>query len=191
MAEGCGFRSFIAIPLTSAAQQQITQLQQRLKPLLAEVKFSRPENLHLTLCFLGEQTQEQLAEIGQTMLSIGRMKKDFNVELKGLGFFPQRQPPRVLWLGVEPEQQLISLRETLVNHLGNLAVAADKRTYRPHLTLGRFARAAQDPQSLCPFLSQSCGSLKIDRMVLYTSELAAQGAIHRPLTVAPLKAAEL
>lgn len=184
-------RSFIAIPLQNQQQQQIAQLQQQLRPLLPEAKFGKAENLHLTLHFLGEQPQELLAEIGRTMLSIGEKKKNFNVTLKCLGFFPNRCQPRILWLGIEPPDRLLQLYQQLGRQLRRLEVKADNRAYQPHLTLARFRRPPQNIELLCPFLTHSCGRLNIDRMVLYTSRLTAQGAVHMPLVTAPLSLKDL
>ena len=181
-------RSFIAIPLPAPLIQEIAALQKQLRTLVPELKTPRAETLHLTLHFLGDQPQELLAKIGQDMLSIGRKKKNFNVTLEGLGFFPNRKRPRIFWLGLQPDHELVELYQQLALRLDGLGVAVEQRRYRPHLTIGRFRRAPKTTEPLCPFLSHSFGSLKIDRMVLYTSRLTAQGAIHTPLVEAPLGA---
>jgi 2'-5' RNA ligase len=181
-------RSFIAIPLPSVVQQQVSVLQQQLRPLFPELKNVKTENLHLTLHFLGDQSEELLAEIGQTMLSIGQKKKIFNVELKGLGCFPNLRRPRVLWLGVEPQTELIDIYQHLAAELSKLGLTIDKQPYRPHLTIGRFKQPPKQTGKLCPFLSQSCGNITINKMILFSSKLTSQGAIHMPLTTAGLSA---
>ena len=178
-------RSFIAIPLPTPLTQQIAALQQQLRQKAPQLKTPRPENLHLTLHFLGDQTQELLAEVGQIMLSIGQKKKSFNVSLAGLGFFPNRRRPRVLWLGVEPAGGLSDLYQQLAVELAELKIPTETRRYQPHLTIGRFRQTPHSTEPLCPFLSHNCGSMKINRMVLYSSELTAKGAVHTPLTTAP------
>lgn len=181
-------RTFIAIPLPAIQQQRIADLQQQLRQLIPELKTPRPENLHLTLHFLGHLPQQLLAEISESMLSIGRKKKNFNVALRGLGLFPQRRHPRILWLGLEPEIELIDLYRQLAVELDKLGLQTEQRNYRPHLTIGRFKPPAQHTDALCPFLTHSCGSLQIDKMILFSSQLTKQGAIHSPLTTAPLAA---
>lgn len=183
-------RSFIAIPLSVQQKQRIATLQQQLQQLLPGLKIPKPETLHLTLLFLGEQTREQLAKVGRTMLSIGRKKKNFNVELQGLDFFPARQRPRILWLGLKPRAELIDLHRQLAVELDKQGLATEQRPYRPHLTVARFMRATEYNNQLCPFLTHSCGSLKIDRMILFSSKLTSRGAIHTPLTTVRLSATE-
>jgi 2'-5' RNA ligase len=180
-------RAFIAIPLPAALQQQLAILQRQLRQLIPELKTPQAENLHLTLHFLGTQPQQLLAKIGRDMLSIGQKKKIFNVTLKRLGFFPQRRRPRILWLGIEPQAELVELYQQLAADLEKQGLQPEQRKYRPHLTIGRFRQKVATTEPLCPFLSQQYGSMKIDRMVLYTSELKPQGAIHTPLVTAPFQ----
>ena len=183
-------RSFIAIPLPPSLQQQIGKLQQQLRRQLPELKTPRIENLHLTLHFLGDQPHQLLAEIGQLMLSIGEKKKNFNVTLKGLGCFPDMKRPRILWLGVDPPTELFDLYQQSARLLTRVGLCPAQRRYHPHLTIGRFRSKPVTTENLCPFLSHRCGSLKIDRMVLYTSHLTAQGAVHEPLATAMLTGSE-
>ncbi len=174
-------RAFLAIPLPEELQQSIFRLQKRLKGAIPELKPAAIHNLHLTLHFLGDRTQEQLAEIARIMVSTGEKKKSFNVLVKNLGCFPQQRKPRVLWLGVEPPEPLIALQAELAAELEQRGLLDDRRPYRPHLTIGRFKQIPRDPDALCPFLSQGCGSFKVDQLVLYRSRLTPSGAVHTPL----------
>ena len=183
-------RSFIAIPLPETLHQQIACLQQSLCQSIPELKPVKRENLHLTLHFLGEQTQDQLAKIASSMLSIGRKKKYFNASVEGLGFFPNQRHPRILWLGIQPERELIDLYDRLSGELIPLGLNLDMRAYRPHLTIGRFKRPPRQTATLCPFLSHSCGSLTIDKMILFSSRLTARGAVHTPLQTVVLRGPE-
>lgn len=183
-------RSFIAIPLPNNLQQQIAWLQQRLCQSVPELKPVKLENLHLTLHFLGEQTQDQLAKIASSMLSIGRKKKNFNASVEGLGFFPNQRRARILWLGIQPESELIELYDRLSEELKPLGLNLDMRPFRPHLTIGRFKRPPRQTATLCPFLSHSCGSLTIDKMILFSSKLTTGGAVHTPLQTVALRGPE-
>ncbi|MBE9486079.1 MAG: RNA 2',3'-cyclic phosphodiesterase [Chloroflexi bacterium] len=177
-------RSFIAIPLPEQLRQELAVLSQQLSSRVPELKPANMENLHLTLNFLGDQPAQLLAKIGQSMLSIGRNKRIFNVTLEGLGVFPHRRRPRVLWIGLEPQRELIQLSRQLAKELELLGAQIDVRPYHPHLTIGRFKQQPKQLKLLCPFLSHSCGTLKVDRMILFSSELTPRGAIHTPLTTA-------
>ena len=182
-------RSFIAIPLPTPVREKIASLQQRLQQALPELRPVPPHNLHLTLHFLGDRTHEQLADIGALMLSIGEKKKIFNVSLETLGVFPQRRQPRVLWLGVVPPDPVIDLHKSLTRGFLKREMPVETRPYRPHLTIGRFKAAPRNRDFLRPFMSQRCGSLTVDRLVLYRSRLTAKGAVHTPLQEVELGAA--
>lgn len=182
-------RAFIAIPLQKETQRQISKLQQRLGKALPELKSVPTENLHLTLHFLGEQHHDQLAKIASSMLSIGQKQKVFNVTLAGLGFFPHRRRPKILWLAAQPETELLNLYSQLAEKLKVLGIEPDPRRYHPHLTIGRCKHSPEHLDSLRPFLSHSCGSLTIDRMILFSSRLTAERAVHTPLQTVMLSTA--
>lgn len=185
---GSLLRSFIAIPLPEAQQRNVATLQQQLRQMAPELTATRPESLHLTLHFLADQPKELLAKVGRSMLSIGEKKKDFNVTLKGLDCFPNRRRPRILWLGLEPQNELIELHRQLATMLQKFGLPSETRPFRPHLTIGRFKSPPKNIDWLCPFLTHSCGSFTIDTMILFRSELSNRGALHTPLTTAPLGA---
>ncbi|HEY5673644.1 MAG TPA: RNA 2',3'-cyclic phosphodiesterase [Malonomonas sp.] len=180
-------RSFIAITLKKELKLQISNLQQQLVHAAPELKPVKAENLHLTLHFLGGQTQDQLAKIASAMLSIGQKKKNFNATVKGVGFFPNQRRPTIVWLGIHPQSGLTELHGCLSEELKQIGIAPDPRPYRPHLTIGRFKRPPEKPAALCPFLSHECGSLSIDQLTLFSSRLTAGGAIHTPLQTVPLR----
>jgi len=183
-------RSFIAIPLPERIKKQLGALQQNLCQAVPELKPVKPENLHLTLHFLGEQTQDQLAKIASSMLSIGQKKKNFNATLEGLGFFPYQRRAKVIWLGIHPHGDLIDLHDRLAEELKQLGLAPDPRPYRPHLTIGRFKCQPRQTAAMCPYLSHGCGSFTIDKMTLFRSQLTAGGAIHSPLKTVDLLGTE-
>jgi len=183
-------RSFIAIPLESEQKQRLAQLQRQLREEFPALKPAAPDNLHLTLQFLGERTQDELAEIGQIMLSVAKKKNYFNVKLEGLGAFPNPRRPRVLWIGLTPPNKLIELNTFLSDKLAQHGILPERQPFRPHLTLGRFKDHQAKAISLCPFLTQECGTMRIDSMVLYGSHLTAKGAIHTPLATVELATTE-
>ena len=179
-------RSFIAIPLQPELLERVAQLQRQLLAACPELKPAQLENLHLTLRFLGDRTQDELAQIGRIMLSVAEKKNIFNVTLEGVGVFPHPRRPRILWLGLTPQDDLLELHSQLSDTLAQAGIAPDPKPFRPHLTLGRFKARRPQAISLRPFLSHCCGSMSIDRLILFRSRLTAQGAIHTPLETAQL-----
>jgi len=181
-------RSFIAIPLEPALKNRLAQLQQQLRAEYPGLKTVTPDNLHLTLHFLGERSQDELAEFGRIMLSVGRKKKSFNVTLEGLGVFPNPRRPRVVWIGLTPPDEVIELYTLLSKELALAGLLPEQKPFRPHLTLGRFKDPRRQAVSLCSILTHDCGSMRVDSMVLFRSRLTAKGAIHTPLVTAELAA---
>lgn len=180
-------RSFIAIPIPETICKQVATLQQDLRLEIPELRTGAPHNLHLTLKFLGDQSEEQLAKIGRFMLSIADSETRFSVHLKGLGTFPGRKRPRVLWVGIHPPEPLMNLQKKLSTGLVELGCPEESTPYRPHLTLGRFRQPPADTTTLFNRQDIDFGPLPVESIVLYSSRLTSQGAVHQPLTVAKLK----
>lgn len=180
-------RSFIAIPLAEALCDKIALLQKKLRLETPELRTVAPHNLHLTLNFLGDQSEEQLAKIGQFMLSVVSSQAPFLLNLQGLGSFPEGKRPRVVWLGLQPVEQLVSLQKKLSTGLVELGCPEEKAPYRPHLTLGRFRQPPADNKTLQYQQGIDFDPLQVDSIILYSSRLTPQGAVHQPLTVAGFK----
>lgn len=174
-------RSFLAISLPAELQQRVFSLQQKLKQELPQLRLSPVENLHLSLQFLGDQPQELLDKIGDLMLSIGVSTPPFSVEMKKLGSFPDGRRARIIWLGVEPVAPLLSLQAELADGLCDLGLPRETRSAQPHLTLGRLLRPPVDTRILKRFTESNCGWLEVTSMVLFSSRLTSQGAVHQRL----------
>jgi 2'-5' RNA ligase len=174
-------RTFIAIPLSDTIRRTIAQVQRELAEPLPDIRWVRPETIHLTLAFLGDISQESLDKIGNSMLSIGRSFAPFEVRIGNLGAFPSRSRPRVIWIGVERCAPLMGLQAALAGTLADLGLPGEDRPYTPHLTLGRSRRL--DPAAgriLETRADLPIGSLTVDRMVLFESRLQPGGAVHLP-----------
>ena len=182
-----GIRIFLAVPLPSALQKDIAALQRDLRDRLPPVRWAHPGNLHLTLHFFGEISQEYLEKLKVSMLSVKGCQPPFSVEVKGLGAFPSPRRPRVIWLGLEPEDQLVQLHRHCMNILRADGLVAAPGPYSPHLTIGRLRQQKTDLTDLCRAVVRSpIGRLPVDRLVLYESRLRPDGALHLPLLTVTL-----
>lgn len=180
-------RAFLAIPLTRPLQESISVLQSELRHGIPEARWTHAENLHLTLHFFGDIDQETLEKIKVSVLSVKRCHRPFLVELKGLGAFPDPRRPRVIWLGLEPREQLNQLHRVTRSLLRQVGVATESRPFAPHLTIGRLRQRRPDLTKLFSTIGPcSIGQLKIDRVVLYESRLHPGGAEHLPLLTVKL-----
>lgn len=183
-------RAFLAIPLPRQVQDSIKSVQRSLHVRIPDVRWTTTENLHLTLHFFGEVEQETLEKIKVSVLSVRGCKRPFPVEVKGLGTFPNRHRPRILWLGLEPKDQLGQLYEICRKNLQQAGVATESRPYTPHLTIGRLRERKGSLTGLTGGNSsigcERIGRFCVDRLVLFESRLQPGGAEHIPLLTVPL-----
>ncbi len=175
-------RTFLAIPLPQQLKEAISAIQSHIQAQITGVRWIRSENLHLTLHFFGETKQEDLEKIRVSVLSVKRHQRPFMVEVKGLGAFPNLHRPRILWLDLEPKDQLKRLHRDCRKCLRREGIATESRPYSPHLTIGRLRQRKADLTNLFNSVGQTpIGQLPVDRLVLFESRLHPDGAEHIPL----------
>jgi RNA 2',3'-cyclic 3'-phosphodiesterase len=178
-----GPRLFVAVELAAgtiaAAGRMIEQLQERVarQAPAARVRWVDPERLHVTLQFMGEVPQT-VAERIRVALEPPLPMVPFDVVFSGIGVFPARGAPRVVWAGVgHGGDGLRAVNAAVVARLGGVGLAAEGRPFAPHLTLGRVRR----PQGLraaplCEGLSGvELGSERVEAITLMESRLSPRG----------------
>jgi RNA 2',3'-cyclic 3'-phosphodiesterase len=174
-------RLFVAIPLPADLKAKLAGLRTELDG----ARWTPSQNMHLTLRFLGE-TQEAAAEDLARALPLIAFEA-FQVEISGVGTFPNAREPRVLYARVVPNPFLTSLQQQVQRVTESLGFEPEGRPYRPHITLARLRRP--DPRKV----RSSIRSLHVDTAFvvsvvgLFQSELAAAGARHRLLISAPAR----
>lgn len=137
-----------------------------------------PMQLHLTLCFIGAVDGALFHDISQALGEV--VFKPFSMQLDGLGFFPPRGKPRVLWVGVQKNEELQRLHQKIYNRLTRIGVELEKRKFSAHITIarlrntpaGKVARYLEANSFFCsePFM--------VENFSLYSSVLRQQGAVH-------------
>lgn len=131
-------RTFIAAHLSDKVREQIFAFQSDLKRWNADVKWVRPESMHITLKFLGDIFPDQIESITGIMHDVAKLENPFTIHIQGVGCFPNEKRPRVLWLGIQSEtDSLVDLANGLNIKLEALGFEPEKRSFKPHLTLGR------------------------------------------------------
>src|SRR5262245_46008068 len=131
-------RAFVAVLLDGTTRAAVAEEIERLRPLSKAVAWVPVENLHLTLKFLGEQTDARLAEATLAIDEAAATVRRFNLELLGVGGFPGMERPRILWVGMaEGALFLRTLQARVETILGQRAFSPDARPWHPHLTIGR------------------------------------------------------
>ena len=168
-------RLFIALPLPEAVRQRLTLLCTG----LPGAKWVGPENLHLTVRFLGELDRGQAADLDGALSAL-RMP-GFDFELAGVGHYGNGRKVRVLWAGVAPNPALLRLHHKIETAVMDIGLASDKHKFKPHVTLARFNSnpGAKLPDYLAHHALFKAGPIAAEHFTLYSSFLSASGAIHQ------------
>lgn len=138
-------RLFIAVNISSETRNKISRIQSVLKKKYVGVKWTPPENLHLTLKFLGEVDDSGKDLISEKLRQAVVGLKKFGIDFEKIGVFPNETGPRVLWLGIgEGKTGLENLAKKIESLSAETAVACfekEKKPFSAHLTLGRFKKS--------------------------------------------------
>ena len=182
---------FVALDLDDDARRAIAALQQRIAKTLGadrSMKTVDPAHMHLTLAFLGEIADCDVPAIVDT-LSTNIDLRRFAAVFQGLGVFPPRGAPRVLWLGVgDGSAEIVEVQRVVARRLEELGIALEPRPFHPHLTLARWrtSRPADRPRVLSADPRCAVARVKVDHVTLYQSRLSPAGPAYIALTRANL-----
>lgn len=135
--ESLGMRAFIALNLPKKERQRIHRAARTLRDEELPVRWVDPDNMHITLKFLGDVRGDRVAAIEETVARVAESTAPFSLVLTGFGAFPTIRRPRVLWLGVDATPELRCFKQDLEWALADCGFEAETRAFHPHLTLGR------------------------------------------------------
>ncbi|MBR5097740.1 MAG: RNA 2',3'-cyclic phosphodiesterase [Spirochaetales bacterium] len=128
-------RAFVAVPIPEAASKELDRYLNSLKNM-TDLRWVTAAQFHITLRFLGEQTQEIIEHVRDALSHV--RFSPFEIELSYTGAFPNMRCPRVLWLsGNQGKRELIALAETVNKSMDAIGLPHEKRAFKPHLTLAR------------------------------------------------------
>ena len=180
-----GKRLFMAVDIDRPTREQIGRISLSLRQAIGDAKASwvRPDRMHLTLHFFGN-ADAALEARARAVLAQVNTESAFDVAFNGLGFFPERGTPRVLWLGVGAGvAQLRRLQHALA--IGDGDRGAQRRedsSFTPHLTLARWRdRVPREKITEIGHFPASAGPSLIDRVTLYESRLSPAGPTYLSL----------
>jgi 2'-5' RNA ligase len=178
-------RAFIAIEMPDAVVAALGGLQRELQSRRLKVRWVRPENIHLTLKFLGDIKPADIEAIDGAMADTVSGHSPFALTMNGIGFFPNVKRPRVMWVGLGGGiRHLFDLQAGLADRLCDSGFPREKRPFKAHLTLGRIRQATRPDQFkrvLQQYADWGDQQFSVDRIVLFRSELKPAGAVYSPL----------
>lgn len=178
-------RAFVAIPLPEGVKLFLRELVAQLKGYGGNVKWTRPESIHLTLKFLGNVERKRLPELEREIGSALRPQPAMSLSLAGMGAFPGLHRPRVIWVGMDdPQEGLRPAVADLEHALERLGFEREKRQYNPHLTVGRVKSGRLSPDllnAIRQMIDLSGPTFDADHAVLFQSILKPSGAEYHQL----------
>jgi 2'-5' RNA ligase len=167
-------RLFVAIRLDEDTVKHLKGLQAVIMKLTARVSYVK--EFHLTLKFLGE-----VSDPDKVMQALDRVRfKPFEFSLSGIGFFPDKRMPRVIWVGIEPKRDVLLLQQQIDKHLAEAGFAKDHK-FHPHITLGRVKHAEKDAFASIADTAVQSLQTKVASFSLIKSDLKPEGPAYTVL----------
>lgn len=168
-------RLFVAVPMPEEVSAEL----ERLAIGLPGIRWTDPEQYHLTLRFIGDVEHSLFYEIGEALAGIAH--PPFELTLQGLGTFPPRGEPHTLWVGVAESEPLQVLRRKVERTLREVGVENERRNFQPHVTLGRIREPLPEARFGSWLARRSLfrtAPFPVSAFDLYSSLLRPEGAEH-------------
>lgn len=172
-------RIFLGIPVSGEIKEKVKEIQEELPK--DGLKLVNPENLHLTLKFIGWVREDKLEKIKEILRDLN-FEKRFKVKVRKIGAFPSENSIRVIWFGLEDSKKIFSLHKLIDSSLSKLS--PEEKRFSAHITLAR-AKLIDDKEKLKKFLEKfkdiELGEMTIDKVILYQSVLRREGPEYKVL----------
>lgn len=183
-------RAFVAIKLSDELMVKLKEVRDSLASSQKDVSWVRPGSIHLTLKFLGDIETEQVDTVAAALSGASAGVKAFTLKAEGVGGFPNLKSPRVIWVGIRENPELIRLQKNIDERLFESGFEKDDRPFHPHLTLARVKTPGAGLE-LGKRVEESKVDIdvdfKADYFVLFRSVLSPKGAEHTELRRFDLK----
>jgi 2'-5' RNA ligase len=185
-------RLFIALDIDDNIRERIERFLDGVREFAPDARWVHPESLHVTLKFIGEKSEEAVAEI-QHALSVVQASP-MELTFRSYGFFPGAKAARVFWIGIESEPKLASLAKSVDEAMIRLGIPGEEHTFSPHLTLARGGSGSGAPKSeksdhpnlrftrlqerLAAMSTLEFGTMAAREFFLYKSQLSRGGSLY-------------
>jgi 2'-5' RNA ligase len=188
-------RSFIAIEIPAGIQSAIAHSTASLKNTLPQtlIRWVAPQNVHLTLKFLGDVSPANLARLAGTLKMETASRDMFSMSVGRIGAFPSARRARVIWIGLEAPPALETLRRGVEAAAAQMGYVPEERPFSPHLTIGRVGQnaSASDLQRIRIALEATSvgilGTVRVEAAHIFKSDLKPGGSVYTHLYTLPMK----
>ena len=194
-------RLFVALDLDNNIRSRMVRFLEGVRGFAPEARWARPESLHITLKFIGEQSETRVDGIKGALSSIEADR--FEMNFRGYGFFPAAPAARVFWIGVEADSRHAALAAVVDSKLASLNIPKEEHSYNAHLTLARGSARSGAPrrqkgdgatsgfqrlqQQLAARAAPEFGTMTAREFFLYQSQLSAGGSKYTKLAAFSLR----
>ena len=181
-------RCFIAIEIPGLLKRSIGDMIENLKKPGADVKWVPPQNIHITLKFLGSTDESLLETIKDSLSKKLSPYSPFYIKISGIGCFPDERRPRVVWVGTHGSGVIGDVQRDIEAEMKKLGFSSEERKFSPHLTIGRVRSQKRIPEMmkrLDEYRSIGFGDMEVKGITLMKSELKPAGAEYHPLAEIP------
>ena len=188
-------RLFIALDIDDAIRERIARFVDGVRNFAPDARWMKPESLHVTLKFIGEQPDAAVENVKKELATISTGTTE--IKFSGYGFFPTATSPRVFWIGMEAGPALAKLAAAIDNKMASLGIAKEDRAFSPHLTLARGAGGSGSPrwrkgdgpnrpfsnlqEKLSALPAPEFGTMTPREFFLYQSQLSPKGSKYTKL----------
>ena len=184
-------RTFVAVDVGKVVKETAEVLIAEFSGVPADVKWVDPDNMHLTLKFLGEVDAREMHRVCGAVKEAARGAGPFKLEIRGTGAFPNASRPRTIWLGAgEGAEQLGVLAERIESALEEIGYRREARRFNAHLTIGRTRRGGPGVNEIGELIQKyadfKIGQVTVKEAVVFSSELTRSGPIYEVLSRASL-----
>jgi 2'-5' RNA ligase len=185
-------RTFVAVEISQAVRATAAKVIRQLGKCDAAIRWVEPENMHLTLKFLGEVNALEIPDVCRAVEQAAAGVSGFSFDVAGVGAFPKIERPRTIWLGVtDGAEELGELQRQIEKHLKKLGYPPENRRFSPHLTVGRVKNAGPELEELSELVKSlsdhAIGTSEVDEVRVFSSELTREGPIYQALSHAMLR----
>jgi len=176
------FRGFISIDV--GACPKLIEFEGEVEKTGADLKLVEPENVHITLKFLGDTEETLVDEIEKIMNNAVKETKSFNIQLKGAGVFPNQNYIKVVWVGIEHDDPIAAIAQEIDEKLSKFGFKREERKFSPHLTIAR-VKTSRNKDKLLQIIEKyrdiEFTDMKVDSIKLKKSDLTPKGPIYTTL----------
>lgn len=186
---GDAIRTFICIEIPASVKDRIAELQQTLKRANAQVSWTRPSNIHLTLKFLGDVEPSRIEDVRAAVEHAASFITPFELEVSGAGCFPSARSPRVLWIGLSNlPDKLKQLHAGIENELAKAGFPREAKRFSPHLTIGRVRNPQHSKHVAEELIAAGFApeTFRANEVIVMRSDLKPTGSVYTPQAIIPL-----